>query len=110
MLISVLGMYTNREIPPDQDSDLPEGATPIRTDTAAEQVMAAAAMAGDSVDEKFDPGGQIGTVLAFIQLMRQGQYEEGILLADSNWLLCRVQSWLWNNRDESVTMKKNSRS
>jgi hypothetical protein len=43
--------------------------------------------------------------------MREGRFEDASIdrmylnvyqmeFADSNWLLCRLQSWLWSNRDQ----------
>ena len=98
MFISILGMFTNRELPLDQDDSLPEGAVPIRNETASEQVVAAAAVGATGIDERFDDEAQIGVAFRFLRTMKDGRYEDGLLLADENWLLCRIQAWLWNNQ------------
>jgi hypothetical protein len=100
-LISIFGMFTNRENAPDQSNPLPPGATPIRSDTAEEQIansISLAASAGN-LDERFAPHGQIGVVYEFISALSQGRFEDAISCADENWLKCRIQAWLWNNRD-----------
>lgn len=99
MFIAILGMLTNRELPLDQDGELPEGATPVRTETATEQIMTSAAMAANGTSDRFADAGQVGVVFRFFGAMRAGRYEDGIQLAEENWLLCRVQAWLWNNQD-----------
>ncbi|TCC43501.1 hypothetical protein [Kribbella sindirgiensis] len=99
MLISIMGQLTGRELPPGS-SDLPEGATPVRTDTAAEQIASSIALAASSgLDGRFAEGGQVWVCYQFLTSMREGRYEEGLTFADHDWALCRVQSWLWNNRD-----------
>ncbi|MEV4659053.1 hypothetical protein [Micromonospora sp. NPDC049301] len=99
-VISILGMTTNRELPPSEQDNLPPGATPIRSESASEQIAASIALATEpGAGERFREWGQAGVVLRFVSLMREGRFEDAIGLADSNWLHCRVQSWLWNNRD-----------
>lgn len=46
------------------------------------------------------PGSQVHVAMSFVAAMGVGRFEEGWELADSNWRLCRVQHWLWNNRRE----------
>ncbi len=56
--------------------------------------------------EMFKPEGQVGVALAFVGLMREGKYEEALALADSNWLLCRIQAQLWrHHRDGSISLE-----
>ena len=102
MVASFFGLFMNREIPPDEGENLPPGAVPVRSETASEQVATAVTLATSSegLDQRYEPQGQIGVVLRFVQLMQQGRAEEGFDLVDSNWLLCRIQSWLWNNQTE----------
>lgn len=93
--ISILGMTTNRRLP--ADPDLPAGATPLRTDTAEEQIFSSIHQARSGLEsEMFVDGGQVATARKFVELMRDGKYEEGLEYADQNWILCRVQSRLWN--------------
>jgi hypothetical protein len=99
-LVSVYGIFVNREIPPDTGGALPPGATPLRSETANEQVATAVALAANNdLDERYSDNGQIGVVFRFIRVMREGRVEEGLELADENWRLCRIQAWLWNNRN-----------
>ncbi|MFI7022224.1 hypothetical protein ACIBMZ_05820 [Micromonospora sp. NPDC049900] len=99
LAVSVFGMLLNRQLPPEQ-SHLPPGATPIRTDSASERITTSVALATEpGAGDRFSEWGQAGVVLRFFKLMREGHFEEGIELADSNWLYCRVQSWLYNNRN-----------
>jgi hypothetical protein len=98
VLISIGGMFTNRELPP--DDNLPPGAVPVRSDKAAEHVASSVALAASGgLDGRFAPGGQVDVVYRFVGLAQQGHYEEALAFADDNWLRCRVQAWLWNNRD-----------
>ena len=100
LFVSVLGMVTNRELPPEATGELPPGAVPVRTDTASEQVASAVAIASSGpADERFSDSGQVGVAYSFLGSMREGRFEDGLVYADRNWLLCRVQSWLWGNRD-----------
>ncbi len=95
LVISVLGMTTNRQIP--EDPDLPEGAVSVRSESAAERVASAVQLAASGADTSmFADQGQVGAALKFIDLMRQGRYEEGLSFADRNWEQCRIQSRLWN--------------
>lgn len=94
-LISILGMTTNRQIP--VDPDLPEGASPIRSETAAERVASSVQFAASGADARmFEDSGQVGVALRFIDLMSKGQYQDALGLADQNWILCRIQARLWN--------------
>lgn len=94
-VFSVLGLVSNRQIP--NDPELPEGATPVRSDTAEEQVAGGVQLAASgAAPEMYDDDGQVGVALRFVGLMRNGRYEEALGLADSNWNLCRIQSRLWN--------------
>ncbi|RAN79318.1 hypothetical protein B5P43_15520 [Bacillus sp. SRB_336] len=94
-LLSILGMTTNRQIP--VDPDLPEGASPIRSETAAERVASSVQFAASGADARmFEDTGQVGVALRFIDLMGNGEYEDALGLADQNWSLCRIQARLWN--------------
>jgi hypothetical protein len=93
-------MITNRELPPETSSALPPGAVPIRTENASEHVAAAvAASPSDQDDGGSDRSGQIEIAYKFLRAMRAGRFEEGLEYADENWQMCRIQSWLWNNRE-----------
>lgn len=95
LFISVLGMTTNRQIL--ATPNLPEGAVPIRSETAAERVASSVQLAASGADvTMLADGGQAGVALRFIELQRQGKYEEALELVDENWVLCRIQSRLWN--------------
>lgn len=98
MAISIMGMTTNRELPPDETGELPAGATPIGSDSASDQIATPVSLAAAGrVDERFGPTGQVGVVLSFFRAMREGRYEDGLSYADEDWTLCRIQAWLWNN-------------
>jgi len=98
-LVSIYGMFINREIPPETSGALPPSATPLKSETASEQVATAVALAANDVlDERYNDNGQIGVAYRFLGAMREGRVEEGLALADKNWQLCRIQAWLWNNR------------
>lgn len=101
MLISIFGMTTNREIPSGEEDDLPEGAVPILTEgaSASDEVVASVAVASMSSDGRYEDDGQIGVAIRFVRHMVAGEFHEAVELADSNWLLCRVQAWLWNARE-----------
>ena len=101
MLISILGMTTNRNLP--ADPELPPGATAIRSDTAEEQVASALQLAESGTDPAmFADDGQIGVAFRFIALMREAKYEDALSLADAKWSLCRIQSRLWNMHAEGT--------
>lgn len=92
--ISVIGMFTNRQLP----TDLPDGATPIRSGTAEEQIRTRAQLASSTLSstgssETFSAG---AVALTFIDLMRSGKYEDALAYADSDWATARIQSRLWN--------------
>ena len=98
--VSIAGMTTNREIPP--DPELPPGATALRTQDEAEQIATSVVLAatGGEADDRFDDDKQVGVTYRFVEAMSEGRYTDGLNLADRNWLMCRVQSWIWNNRAE----------
>jgi hypothetical protein len=98
--MSVVGMTTNREIPP--DPELPPGASPLRTQNEAEQIATAVVLAatGGEPDDRFDDDKQVGVAYRFATAMSEYRYADGLALAERNWLLCRIQSWIWNNRAE----------
>ena len=92
-------MTLNRELPPDEH--LPEGATPLRSDDNDEQIASQIALAAaGEPDERYDEDGQVGVVFRFVAAMREGRYEDGLKLAHEDWLLSRVQAWLWNTRPQ----------
>lgn len=98
MLISLLGLFTNRELPPDEG--VPQGAVAVRTDDTQEMVANAFAFAAaGGSDERFAPGGQVDVTYQFVEALSEGRFEDAVELADENWLLCRVQAWVWNNRE-----------
>lgn len=100
LFISVFGMTTNRELPPEATGDLPPGAVPVATATASERVASADNNASaDGVDNGFSVPEPTEVALRFFAAMREGRFEEGCAYADQNWKLCRIQSWIWNNRD-----------
>ena len=72
----------------------------MRTETATEQVATGVALAANNedLDGRYGDTGQIGVAYKFLRAMREGRFEDGLLLADESWRLCRVQAWLWNNR------------
>jgi hypothetical protein len=100
--VSIFGMLTDRQLPPEAAGVLPPGAVPMRTDTASEQVATAVALASLSEgDDRFSDSGQIGVVYKFFGAMREGRVEEGFALSDPDWQLCMVQTWLWRTRRNS---------
>lgn len=99
MLLSIFGLLMNRELPPEETGDLPPGAVLAPTESASEQVTTKIAIAATGgVDERWETGGQVAIVFEFLSLLQSGSYEHALSLADDDWILCRVQAWLWNNR------------
>ncbi|GGS01587.1 hypothetical protein GCM10010269_45610 [Streptomyces humidus] len=98
MAISILGMTTNREIPPDAENEMPEGAHPLGSQSPAESIVTSVAMAAMSSDGRFEDEGQLGVAFRFIRHMTAGEFDDAVNLADENWLRCRIQAWLWNAR------------
>ncbi|WP_329328729.1 hypothetical protein [Streptomyces luteogriseus] len=98
MLISILGMTTNREIPPDAEGEMPEGAHPLASGSASQNAVESAAMAAMSSDGRFEDDGQLGVAFRFVRHMAAGEFDEALSLTDENWLKCRLQAWLWNAR------------
>lgn len=102
LFISMLGQFAGRELPP--DDDLPPGASPIRSDTHEEQVaqsVALVALSEEGHDKRYRLGGQVWVAFQFVAAMREGRYEDALQHATRNWLLCRLQSWLWNTNTET---------
>jgi hypothetical protein len=100
MIVSIVGMTTNRQLPPEQTGDLPPGATPIRTDSANERVATSVELAAaGAVDAMSYPMEQVRVAFRFFEAMSEGRYDDGLREADELWVLCRIQSWLWNNRN-----------
>ncbi|MFE0185848.1 hypothetical protein [Streptomyces olivaceus] len=100
MLISLLGSFVNREIPPGSESGLPDGAHPVRTGDASEEISRSVALQALGEGDRYADDGQVGVAYRFITRMKAGQFNEAAQLADANWVLCRIQAWLWNNRDQ----------
>jgi hypothetical protein len=100
LLFSVFGMFLNRQIPP-EESDLPVGAVLAATDTINERVATFVAMStSGNIDDRALSGGQVDVACKFVQLLQSGRYEDGLQLADDNWITCRIHAWLWGNREE----------
>lgn len=94
MLVTWFGMFMNRTV---VSSDLPEGASPIKTDTAEERLGSKLQWAASGADmSMWEPGGQAEIALKFFELLRGGKFEEGAALAEPNWILCRIQARMWN--------------
>lgn len=55
----------------------------------------------DSIDlpRRFERDQQIGVAIAFLEALGSSRFEDAWQLADADWRRCRVQAWLWNNRD-----------
>jgi hypothetical protein len=101
LFVSIFGMFTERDVPPDASGTLPPGAVPVRSDTASEQIASTVAFAASGqVDDRYGDTGQIGVVYKFLAAMHGGQFEEGLTHADRNWQLCMLQSWLWDVRND----------
>ena len=99
-VISVFGMTTNRELPTDEAESLPAGATPVQADSAQDEIAAAVHFAATGDDPgRFAEGGAAWTALQFVERARTQDYASTVMLAEDNWCLCRVQSWVWNNRE-----------
>ncbi|NCD18865.1 MAG: hypothetical protein EOL89_02610 [Actinobacteria bacterium] len=98
---SGVGMFMNRQLPANES--LPEGATTVRTGTVEERIATAVQFASSDSDAgMFADGGQVGVALRFVGLLRDGRFEDALELADSNWLLCRIQSRLFNMHLEGI--------
>ncbi|MFE7213298.1 hypothetical protein ACFU93_25555 [Streptomyces sp. NPDC057611] len=99
MLLSLLGSFVNREIPPGSENELPDGAHPVRTGDASEEISRSVALQALGEGGRYDEGGQVGVAYRFFSHMKAGSFDEASQLVDSNWLLCRIQAWLWDNRE-----------
>lgn len=100
MAMSVFGMFIGREKAPEERGPLPPGAVAAPTETATERVATALAIAATGgIDNRLQPGMQADVVLRFVKLLQLGAYAAALELADETWLMCRVQAWLWNNRE-----------
>lgn len=99
MLLSILGLVMNRELPPEKTGNLPPGAVLAPTESASEQITTNIAIAATcGADERWEDGKQVDTVFKFLSLLQAGAYEHALSFADDDWILCRVQAWLWNNQ------------
>ncbi len=101
MAISILGMTTNREIPPDANEEIPDGAVPISGQSPSDATASAFAMASMAADGRYESEGQIGVAFSFLRRMAAGDFDGATHFADTNWLTCRVQSWIWNTQEHS---------
>ena len=95
--VAALGLVTNRQLPP---GDIPAGAIPLNRPAGAPALRgplhsAAPATLGD----RYDADGAPDVAMRFFALLAARHVEEGFDLAERNWRLCRVQAWLWNNRE-----------
>ncbi|WP_206501839.1 hypothetical protein [Streptomyces chrestomyceticus] len=99
MLISAFGSFVNREIPPGGESELPDGAQPVRTGGASEEISRSVALRAVGEGDRYADDGQVGVAYSFVVCMKTGAFDDAAQLADANWLLCRIQAWLWNNRN-----------
>ncbi|MFE0435342.1 hypothetical protein ACFW2K_10305 [Streptomyces nigra] len=99
MLISVLGSFMNREIPPGSEGEIPDGAHPVRTGDASEEISRSIALQALGEGERYADDGQVGVAYRFITHMKAEEFDDALRLVDANWLLCRIQAWLWNNRE-----------
>ncbi|MCO8271539.1 hypothetical protein M1L60_13145 [Actinoplanes sp. TRM 88003] len=97
LLISVAGMFMNRDIAPDS-AEIPANATPLTWANPGEKIAASIAMSAEEAEERYADYGQVGVAVRFVSLLHAGKYEEALELAEPNWLLCRVQDWLVNNK------------
>ncbi|WP_329120240.1 hypothetical protein [Streptomyces sp. NBC_01465] len=98
MAMSVYGSFLNREILPEENSQLPDSAVPVHPGQASEQISSALSLAAAGADEMYEEGGQLGVAFQFIARMAAGEFNDAVDLTDENWLLCRIQSWVWNIR------------
>jgi hypothetical protein len=98
LLISIAGMFMNREIAPDSE-EMPTGATPLTWANPGEKIAASINLSTEEAKERYSDDGQVGVAVRFVGLLHVGKYEEAIELAEPNWLLCRVQDWLVNNKN-----------
>ena len=94
--VSLLGMFTNREIPP--DDALPTGAVPLKSDVAVEQIAGTIAKLSTKADEsRFASTGVAGVALRVFETLQAGDFGAALDFVDPLWLECRLRSWLWNN-------------
>ncbi|MFE0331705.1 hypothetical protein ACFW08_33830 [Streptomyces sp. NPDC058960] len=100
LLISIMGSFVNREIPPESGNEFPEGAVPVRSNDASEQISRAVAVASMGSNDRYDEDGQLGVAFRFAAHVMAGDFDAAADLVDVNWLRCRIQAWLWNNEDE----------
>ncbi|MEV7622661.1 hypothetical protein [Actinoplanes sp. NPDC089786] len=101
MLISIMGMFMNRELPPDQDPALPPGATPVAGMSEGEKIANRIALSESGMSDRYAESGPVGVVYKFIEAARDGRHEDWLIAVDQNWILCRVQSWIWENEDHT---------
>lgn len=97
--ISILGMLMNRELPPDQDPALPPGATPVAAMNEGEKIANRIALSEEGVSDRYAENGPVGVVYRFLVAAQEGRHEDWLLAVDQNWIYCRIQTWLWENRD-----------
>jgi hypothetical protein len=94
-VVSVFGMFTDRDIPP-EESNLPPGAVAIRSDTAAEQVAGSIAMAAsEQMDDRWNEGMPIDVVMKFLDVAGSGDIDAIRAFCDDNLNHCRLLRWLY---------------
>ncbi|MFD8811776.1 hypothetical protein ACFV23_09880 [Streptomyces sp. NPDC059627] len=101
LFFSVYGQFLNREILPkadDEEDPLPEGAVPLGSQDPSEEIARSLVIASTGGNERYDDDGQLGVAFRFITYVMSADFDRAVDLADENWLLCRIQAWLWNNK------------
>ena len=94
--VSILGLVTNREIPPGEG--LPPGAVAVRSESATEQVVASVAkLTVKTFEERFAERGVASVALHVFERLQNGDLLGVLGDVDPLWLECRLRSWLWNN-------------
>ncbi|WBB95270.1 hypothetical protein O7543_29475 [Solwaraspora sp. WMMA2080] len=101
MIIAALGMFTNRELPPDQDPTLPPGATPVAALDEGEKLANRISLSKEGISERYAENGPVGVVYRFLAAAQEGRQEDWLLAVDQNWIHCRVQTWLWEISKDS---------
>ncbi|MGV9423457.1 hypothetical protein ACWDO7_04080 [Streptomyces sp. NPDC003656] len=100
MLFSTYGQFLNREILPEGESggQIPEGAVPVGAQGAPEEISRGLLLGVTGADDRHEADGQIGVAFRFVEHIKSANFNEALELSDDNWILCRIQTWLWNNR------------
>jgi len=100
MLFSIYGQFLNREILPEGEDEgqIPEGAVPVGDQGASEEVSRSLLLGTAEAGDRYEVDGQVGTAFRFVEHIKSANFDEALELSDDNWILCRIQAWLWNNR------------